>query len=44
VHFALDPTEQEPEELQELAQAEETNLEQEQDNSWCIQLYPWCVA
>jgi hypothetical protein len=34
--FALYPTEQEPEELHELAPTEEANPEQEQDKLWCI--------
>jgi hypothetical protein len=34
--FALDPAEQEPEELPEPALAEETNPEQEQGNPRCI--------
>jgi hypothetical protein len=32
----LDPAKQEPEEPQELAQAKETNPEQEQGKPWCI--------
>jgi hypothetical protein len=34
--FAIDHAEQDPEELQELAQAEDTNPEQEQGKPWCI--------
>jgi hypothetical protein len=36
VHFTLDLTEQGPEEPPELAQAEETNPEQEQGKPRCI--------
>jgi hypothetical protein len=36
MHFVLDHAEQEPEELQELVQVEETNPEQEQGKPWCI--------
>jgi hypothetical protein len=34
--FVIDPTEQEPEESQEAAQAEETNPKQEQGKPRCI--------
>ncbi len=36
LHFALDPVELEPEELQELAPIEDANPEQEQDKPQCI--------
>jgi hypothetical protein len=34
--FAVDPAEQEPEELQEPTPVEDTNPEQEQGKLWCI--------
>jgi hypothetical protein len=36
LHITIDPTEQEPEELQEPTQVEETNPEQEQGKPQCI--------
>jgi hypothetical protein len=41
--FALDPAEQEFEELQEPAPTEEANPEHEQGKPRCIQPYPWVL-